>query len=136
MKKSFTVLIALFFVTIMSFGQKLKSGNWEVAIEKWAKSEKGMFGETLTIYEGVVSIKRGKTKLKSHLFQYTESNGKLVVKDLKKKVIIPQLTYLDSEKSFLYTNSKGEELKKNAVDVTKNKNIVLSGIIVWLDYKE
>ena len=136
-KISLTIISILIFSSL-TFSQKLKADGWEVAIEKYEKKEIGMFGDLKMSHVGVISIKRGKTNRKSHRFSFTEKEGKLdqlTISDLSKKSKPPVITYSDTDKSFTYTDSTGKEIKKTAMKSGKTKEIILSGMIVWLNYK-
>ena len=96
MKKAllFTILCT-FLVVGTSFSQKLKSDNWEVAIDKWAEKQTGMFGDSQKSYEALITIKKGKTKMKSHKIFYAPKKGQLVltVKDLGNKPCILPMSF-------------------------------------------
>ena len=136
--KNKIILTAIAFVLTanLSFAQKLKSGDWEVSIVKWDKNEKGMFGESATVYEGIVNIKKGKRNMKPHIFEYFEASGKVVVKNTLKKVVAPQMSFDNDIKSFKYNKVTGEEIITKVEKASKAKDVVLSGIIVWLNYVE
>ena len=131
------ILLMLFSITL-SFGQKLKSGNWEVSFDKFEKKEVSMFGDSKTVYKGVINIKRGKTKMKPQIFNFEEKDGVLVkftIRDNKNKILEPTINYSVTNNQLTYKNSKGEELKETPFKSSNKKEKTLSAMLVWLNYK-
>ena len=139
MKKGIvSVLVLMVFSVTLSFGQKIKSDNWEVSFDKFEKKEISMFGDSKTVYKGVINIKKGKVKMKPQIFSFTEEDGVLnqfSIIDAKKKVLEPTITFTKADNQFTYKNSKGEEIKEAPLKSSNNKELTLSAMITWLDYK-
>lgn len=134
MRKNAFLLVAFLFLGFnFSMAQKLKSDNIEVSIDEWVKNEKGLFGESLIVYEGVVKVQKGKANPKSYVFEYVENDGKFVIKDSRKNIIEPQISYNKETNMFMIKDVTGKPFEEEAMESGKPKLVVLSGIIFWLN---
>src|SRR5690554_16282 len=98
------ILLALL-TSSMTFGQKLKTEDWEISIDKWETQTIDFFGKTQTIYLGVLKIKEGKKKYGEYRFYFPEMDGKLshlTIRDMSDNILEPRLYYNEEDKSFTY----------------------------------
>lgn len=136
--KTKTILLGILLALLtssMTFGQKLKTEDWEISIDKWETQTMDFFGKTQTIYLGVLKIKEGKKKYGEYRFYFPEMNGKLshlTIRDMSDKILEPRLYYNEEDKSFTYNKGTDKEGKEVTLQNADTKDLVLSGMLIWL----
>lgn len=129
----------LMLTTSKSFGQQLKSDNWNVSIDHWEVQEMDFMGKTQTIYLGILKVKQGNRKYGEYRFYFPEMNGKLrhiTIRDMDDKVLEPRLYYNLEDKSFTFYKGTDKEQSEVALKNSDTKELVLSAMLIWLKHKE
>jgi hypothetical protein len=138
-KLFFIGALLLMLTTAKTFGQQLKSEEWEVNMDKWEEQQMDFFGKTQIIYVGILKVKNGKKKYGEYRFYFPEMDGKLrhlTIRDMNDKILEPRLYYNSEDNSFTYNKGTDKEMKEVTMRSENTKDIVLSGMLIWLEQKK
>ena len=133
--KQYLLIVLLSTFSITSFGQKLKSDGITVEMTKYEVTEQDvpMFGKQKMIL-GTFQVKEGKKKVATHNFIIPIIKGEIshiAVLGSDGQKIFPRLHYVNEEKAFTYHEGTEKEGKEVAKKSGSQKNIVLSGLLIW-----
>lgn len=137
-KLFFIGALLLILATANTFGQQLKSEEWEIKMDKWEVQQIDFFGKTQIIYVGILKVKNAEKKYEEYRFYFPEMDGKLshlTIRDMDDKILEPRLYYNTEDKSFTYNKGTDKEMKEVAMRSENTKYIVLSGMLIWLEQK-
>jgi hypothetical protein len=139
-KKILLTLISL--IPFLTFGQKLESDGMSIEFKKYevTNQEVPIFGKQ-TLIMGTFIIKKGNKKVAVHDFLVPVIKGELshiTALDSKGEKIFPRLHYVPSEKAYTYFEGTENEGKEIALKSDNQKEIVMSGLLIWakLKYKK
>jgi len=141
--KSILITLTFLFISLVGFGQKLVTDDFELYLNDYQESEvniaKGMYmtKNKQYFYEGqieVTDLNTKKTKLYDFYFSTWDKGYKeFIVKDKEFNNISPEYSFTEDNKSVKYTNDKGEEITVNLKDTSNTDNAILSSMLVWLE---
>ena len=141
MIKKIVLIAFVSLITNFTFGQKIESDGFSVEYKKYeiTEQEVPMFGKQKMIMGTFVIKKEGK-KIATHDFLIPIMEGEIshiAVLDDKGKKIFPRLHYIVEEKAYTYNEGSANEGKETAIKTGDQKEIVLSGLLIWakLTYK-
>jgi hypothetical protein len=94
-----------------------------------------LFGQKQTIYVGILKVKTGNKKYTNYRFYLPEIEGKLshlTIRDESNNILEPRLYYNDADKSFTFNQGTDNEKKEVALKNSNTKDLILSGMLIWL----
>ena len=137
-KKIFFGVLLFMLTSLSAFGQTLKSDGWEISIDKFEVQQVDFFGKKQTIYVGTLKVKKGKKKYVNYRFYLPEMDGKLshlTIRDESDKILEPRLYFNEADKSFTFNKGTDKENKEVALKNGNTKDLILSGMLIWLKQK-
>lgn len=142
MMKKIVLIAFVSLITNFTFGQNIESDGFSVEYKKYeiTEQEVPMFGKQKMIMGTFVTKKDGK-KIATHDFLIPIMKGEIshiAVLDDKGQKIFPRLHYIAEEKAYTYNEGSPNEGKEIAIQTGDEKEIVLSGLLIWakLTYKK
>lgn len=135
------IFLGLFFLALSSlsaFGQKLKSDGWEISIENYEVTKMELFGKTQTIHSGILKVKDSEGKTTEYRYYFPEANGKLshlTIRDMRDNVLEPRLYYKEEDHTFTCHQGTEKETTEEAAKHKNVKDLILSGMLIWLKQK-
>lgn len=133
---------SLFFLALPALpaqAQKLKSDNWEISFEKFEKQEVTFMGKKQIIYSGILKVKKDKKEQGTYRFYLPQLDGKLshlTIRDMEDKILDPRLYYNSDDKTFVYYQGTPKEKKVAPLKSKNVKDLILSGMLIWLNREE
>lgn len=133
--KSILTLTLLITLSILGFGQKLKSDGFEVSIKSFEKQEIDFFGKTQEIYVGIIKVKSKDSQKGEYRIYFPKMDGKfshLTIRNSQDQILEPRLYYDEDSKSFKYYQGTDKEASEKVLSNESVEEIILSGAIIWL----
>lgn len=126
-------------IAIISYGQKNEVDGYINELKKYEVTEQEVpFFGMQKIIMGTFIVKKGKKKVATHDFIIPIMNGNIshiAVLDSKGNKIFPRLHYLVEEKAYTFYEGTDKEGKEKALKSNNQKEIVLSGLMIWTKLK-
>jgi hypothetical protein len=119
-------------------GQVLESDMGTISIDTFETQELTFLGKKQVVHTGILLVTH-ENKTTAYRFYFPELDGKpshLTIRDAENNVLEPRLYYNQADTSFSFFRGTGKEGKEKAVGGNDNKELVLSGMLIWLRRKE
>jgi len=136
------ILIMLLLVSLISFGQNLKTDKYEVYLNDYVTNEvnisRGMYmtNNLQYFHEGkieVVDIDTNKSQMVMFYFSVWDDKFKeLIIKNMKFDSLSPKFDFEDNS-TIKYTSKSGEVVTEKLIDISSFEYAILSGALVWLN---
>lgn len=140
MKTALTIFLCIS-LSYLGLSQQLKSGDYTMVMKSFETRTVTFSGDSpQNIYEGTIQIRENDTHKELFRFRFPKSDENIVtltIRDQKNRVLTPFLTYNKNTKEFNYTPSNREDVvKEKALSDKDEKDIILSGMIIWFNQKK
>ncbi len=133
-KLLFICLVLLTITRNEAFGQTLKSDGWKITMESWDEQKVNLFGKTQIGYTGILKVEKGKkdyATYRVYLISMNDTLTHLAVYDGASR-LEPRLYWNEKNKSFTYNQGTPEEVTAVTEKNGNIKEIMLSGLLIWL----